>query len=390
MDGLNGADGGLKPGVFVFRTLDDCDAHRRAAPRRAARPRSSAAGCSGLEAARGLLKLGLEVHVVHLDAAPDGGAARRRRRARSSQRTLRGDGRQRPSREGHHRDPRRGARDRARASRTAPRSTATWSSSRPGIRPNVGARRARRASRSSAASSSTTTCARRTTPTSSRSASARSTAAASTAWSAPLWEQAAGPRRSSHGRNADAAYHGSKLAHQAQGDGRRAGRRWASRSPPTSDDEVVTYTEPKRGIYKKLIVRDGRLVGAILLGDSSEAPTLLQCFDRGAPLPDDRADAAVPGSATPAQPISASTSCRTTRRSATATASPRASIVERVQAAGCRSARRSVRRDARGHGLRLLQARWSGDARRRGGGEVDRGPRRSTTTCRASRSPSRS
>ena len=30
---------------------------------------------------------------------------------------------------------------------------------------------------------------------------------------------------------------------------------------PTRDDEVVTYVEPARGIYKKLIVRDGRLGG---------------------------------------------------------------------------------------------------------------------------------
>ena len=33
-------------------------------------------------------------------------------------------------------------------------------------------------------------------------------------------------------------------------------------------DEVVTYAEPARGVYKKLIVRDGHLAGAILLGDS--------------------------------------------------------------------------------------------------------------------------
>jgi NAD(P)H-nitrite reductase large subunit len=53
---------------------------------------------------------------------------------------------------------------------------------------------------------------------------------------------------------------------------------------------VVTYSEPSRGIYKKLVVRDGRLGGAILLGDAGAAPMLLQAFDRGTELPDNRAE----------------------------------------------------------------------------------------------------
>jgi nitrite reductase (NADH) large subunit len=35
-------------------------------------------------------------------------------------------------------------------------------------------------------------------------------------------------------------------------------------------------------------VRDGRLVGGILMGDISKAAYLMQCFDRDAPLPDER------------------------------------------------------------------------------------------------------
>jgi nitrite reductase (NADH) large subunit len=54
-------------------------------------------------------------------------------------------------------------------------------------------------------------------------------------------------------------------------------------------DEEVTYSEPSRGVYKKLVVRDGRLVGAILLGDASAAPALVQAFDRGRELAADRA-----------------------------------------------------------------------------------------------------
>ena len=59
------------------------------------------------------------------------------------------------------------------------------------------------------------------------------------------------------------------------------------------DDEVVQFSEPRRGIYKKLIVRDGKLVGAILLGDISKVAFLMQAFDRGLPLPEDRVVAAV-------------------------------------------------------------------------------------------------
>ncbi len=58
--------------------------------------------------------------------------------------------------------------------------------------------------------------------------------------------------------------------------------------PRDDEDEVVQFSEPKRGTYKKLIVRDGRLVGGILLGDISKAAYLMQAFDRNTPLPDER------------------------------------------------------------------------------------------------------
>jgi nitrite reductase (NADH) large subunit len=48
---------------------------------------------------------------------------------------------------------------------------------------------------------------------------------------------------------------------------------------PAGDlDEVLTYTDPHRGIYKKLILREGRLGGAILLGDNSAVPRLMRAF----------------------------------------------------------------------------------------------------------------
>jgi hypothetical protein len=44
----------------------------------------------------------------------------------------------------------------------------------------------------------------------------------------------------------------------------------------------------KKGTYKKLIVRNGRLVGGILVGDITKAAYLMQAFDRDAPLPEER------------------------------------------------------------------------------------------------------
>lgn len=52
--------------------------------------------------------------------------------------------------------------------------------------------------------------------------------------------------------------------------------------------DVIRFTDPARGVYQKLVVRDGRLAGAILLGDTRTAGTLTQLFDRGSALPADR------------------------------------------------------------------------------------------------------
>src|SRR5438876_1622159 len=50
------------------------------------------------------------------------------------------------------------------------------------------------------------------------------------------------------------------------------------KEPSDDNDEVVTYADARRGIYKKVILRDGRLAGAILLGDAATAPRLLRAF----------------------------------------------------------------------------------------------------------------
>jgi len=104
---------------------------------------------------------------------------------------------------------------------------------------------------------------------------------------APLWEQAKVLADHITGKNKPAAYHGSKVATKLK----VAGVDMASLGifePEDERDEIVQFTEPKKGTYKKLIIRDGRLIGGILLGDISKAAYLMQAFDRGTPLPEER------------------------------------------------------------------------------------------------------
>jgi nitrite reductase (NADH) large subunit len=105
---------------------------------------------------------------------------------------------------------------------------------------------------------------------------------------APLWEQARVLADNFTGRNAAACYQGSKLSTKLKVMGVELASMGIT-EPQIDDDEVVQFSEPKRGIYKKLIVRNGVLAGAILLGDTSKAGTLMQLFDRLGPLPDNRA-----------------------------------------------------------------------------------------------------
>lgn len=52
--------------------------------------------------------------------------------------------------------------------------------------------------------------------------------------------------------------------------------------------EVVCVQDPARGRYGKLVLRDDRVTGAILLGLPDAAATVIQLFDSGAPVPADR------------------------------------------------------------------------------------------------------
>jgi ferredoxin-nitrate reductase len=51
-------------------------------------------------------------------------------------------------------------------------------------------------------------------------------------------------------------------------------------------DEVVLSLDSRRGVYRRLILREGRLRGALLIGDLSDAPSLSNTLATGAPVPD--------------------------------------------------------------------------------------------------------
>jgi len=65
MEGSRRPDGGLKDGVFGFRSLDDCNGIIARA-KQIKRAAVIGGGLLGLEAARGLLNHGCEVHIIHI------------------------------------------------------------------------------------------------------------------------------------------------------------------------------------------------------------------------------------------------------------------------------------------------------------------------------------
>jgi nitrite reductase (NADH) large subunit len=104
---------------------------------------------------------------------------------------------------------------------------------------------------------------------------------------APLWEQAAVLADHLTGTDHRAVYHGSRMATKLKVAGVDVAA-MGLKAPEHEDDEFVQFSEPKHGIYKTIVVRDGKLVGATLLGDVSKVAFLMQAFDRGLPLPAER------------------------------------------------------------------------------------------------------
>ncbi len=110
----------------------------------------------------------------------------------------------------------------------------------------------------------------------------------------PAWEQAAVLAEILSGTNPSARYRGSKLYTRLK----VAGVDVASMGrvePELESDEVIQIVETRRGAYRKMIVRDGKLVGALFVGNTEAAASLVQIYDRGDTLPIDPLEALCPG-----------------------------------------------------------------------------------------------
>ena len=108
---------------------------------------------------------------------------------------------------------------------------------------------------------------------------------------APVWEQARVAAAVLADPAAPARYDGSTTITRLKAAGIELAA-MGDRSPLDEDDdcaELVTFVDRARGVYQKLVVEDGRLVAAILLGDTRNAGTVTQLFERRAVLPVDRA-----------------------------------------------------------------------------------------------------
>jgi nitrite reductase (NADH) large subunit len=103
---------------------------------------------------------------------------------------------------------------------------------------------------------------------------------------APVWEQADVLAQVLSGQRPQARYRGSRLYSRLK----VAGVDVASMGklePELDSDQVVQIVEERKSAYRKLVIRDGKLLGAMLVGNTAAAATLVQLFDRDEAIPDD-------------------------------------------------------------------------------------------------------
>ncbi|MDP9818071.1 FAD-dependent oxidoreductase [Spirilliplanes yamanashiensis] len=101
---------------------------------------------------------------------------------------------------------------------------------------------------------------------------------------APAWEQAAALADRLTGGTA--RYRGSRLVTRLKAGGIDLAAMGSV--APDPDAEVVTFADPARGTYVRLVIRGDRLAGAVLLGDNPSVGAVTQLYDRDAPVPADR------------------------------------------------------------------------------------------------------
>ena len=281
------------PGAFVYRTIDDLEAIRKAARSRGVtRGAVIGGGLLGLEAANALHGLGLQTHVVEL--APRLMAVQvddaRRPRPQPAHRQTR-------THRAHRGQDRGGARAAARVTGLALADRepldvdlVVFSA---GIRPRDELARTAACARPSAAESWSTSIAAPPTSTSGRSASAPRPAAGCTAWSLratrwPRWS----PMPWSVARAASPAPTCPPSSSCSGSTSPASATPMARPTVPSSS----SYADDVAGVYKKLVIsEDGkRLLGGILVGDASSYGVLRPMVSSGAELPGNPEDLILP------------------------------------------------------------------------------------------------
>jgi nitrite reductase (NADH) large subunit len=106
---------------------------------------------------------------------------------------------------------------------------------------------------------------------------------------APLWEQAVVLADVITGSNPRATYVGSRTATKLKVAGVEVAAMGLT-EPERDTDEHIVFSEPRRGVFKSVVIRDDKIIGATLLGDSNKLAFLQQAFDRGLPLPQERVE----------------------------------------------------------------------------------------------------
>ncbi len=103
----------------------------------------------------------------------------------------------------------------------------------------------------------------------------------------PLWEQAGVLADVLTGADPSAEYHGSRLATKLKVAGVDVAQ-MGVKGPERESDEFVQFSETGRGVYQTVVIRDGTLIGATLVGDVSKVAALTQAFDSRSALPEER------------------------------------------------------------------------------------------------------
>ncbi|SEQ02630.1 FAD-dependent oxidoreductase [Lentzea albida] len=120
----------------------------------------------------------------------------------------------------------------------------------------------------------------------------------------PAWDQAAVLADRLTGANPAARYRGTSVVTRLKArDVDLAALGDVHTGVDCPDSEVLCFQEPSRGRYAKLVLRDDRVAGAIVLGAPDAAATITQLYDRGIPAPTDRL-ALLLGRALPAEAAS--------------------------------------------------------------------------------------